>query len=88
MQVLVFAVDKAWLLLQPYELPDVEHLFVADFAPDLATVTSSSSPLNPDALTLWSLVCASWHWAIQPFSCLLVTLSTLLCIMARHHVTN
>ena len=56
MQVIVFAVNKAWLLLQPYELPDLDKAFDADFAPVLGSATSSSSLLNPAALALWSQV--------------------------------
>ena len=58
-QVIVFAVNKAWLLLQPYELPDLDEAFAADFAPTLGSVTSSSSHLSPAALALWTQVGAS-----------------------------
>lgn len=56
MQVIVFAVNKAWLLLQPYELPDLDEAFHADFAPTLGSVTSSNSHLSPAALDLWTQV--------------------------------
>jgi hypothetical protein len=57
LQVIVFAVNKAWLLLQPYELPDVENLFAEELTAVLGSATSSGSPLNPLAFALWKQVC-------------------------------
>jgi hypothetical protein len=63
---MLFAVDKAWLLLQPYELPDVDDLFADDYATEPRSATSSSSPLNPAALALWKQV--------SPYSDIFLTL--------------
>jgi hypothetical protein len=57
LQVILFAVNKAWLLLQAYELPDVEQLFAEELTAVLGSATSSGSPLNPLAFAQWSQVC-------------------------------
>jgi hypothetical protein len=56
-QIMVFAVDKAWLILQPYELPDAESFFEAALGAALAASTSSSGLINPESIALWKEVC-------------------------------
>lgn len=56
-EVVVLAVDKAWLLLQPYELPDPAALFDVSLFPVLFSGTSTESNVNPAALSKWQQVC-------------------------------
>jgi len=56
-EVVVLAVDKAWLLLQPYELPDPAALFDVSLSPSLSTATSTEGSINPAALDRWRQVC-------------------------------
>lgn len=55
-EVVVVAVDKAWLLLQPYELPDPAALFDVSLSPQLSTSTSTQGSVNPAAITRWRQV--------------------------------
>lgn len=56
-EVVVLAVDKAWLLLQPYALPDPAALFDVDLSPFLQAAVSTEGNVNPDAISLWRQVC-------------------------------
>lgn len=56
-EVVVLAVDKAWLLLQPYELPDPAALFDVNLSPFLEAAVSTEGNVNPAAISLWGEVC-------------------------------
>eukprot|EP00892_Ulva_mutabilis_P003496 jgi/Ulvmu1/1518/UM011_0248.1 len=52
-EVVVLAVDKAWLLLQPYELPDPAALFDVNLSPFQEAVASTEGNVNPAAINIW-----------------------------------